>query len=190
MLSGKWTRCNTLTRRECKLSPSPNPPSPQGLDWGKRSNKKSNYCLFVMLQSYVWSSSSTCKIHTRSQYRTQNLKLVFTVNSLKLNDSIGKYTEAGASAFKVTVTLKTFVYRIDCAIYLIISKLEQGGCRIRSRRQNEDEWRTAVGISKCFAKVKRWWLNKPLSKLSGNKVLDCGRHLKWKTPVISTGKSF
>ena len=68
--------------------------------------------------------------------------------------------------------------RIDCAIYLIISKLEQGGCRIRSRRQNEDEWRTAVGISKCFAKVKRWWLNKPLSKLSGNKVLDCGRHLK------------
>lgn len=91
--------------------------------------------------------------------------------------------QPGHGSFKVTLTFYinnvcVWYIRIDCARYLIVSKLEQGGCRIRSRRQYEDERRTAVGVSKCFAKVKWRWLNKPLAKLSGNKVLDCGRHLK------------
>ena len=68
-------------------------------------------------------------------------------------------------------------------MYLIISKLEQGGSGIRSWRQHEDQRPAAVGVSKCFAKVKRRWLNKPLAKFSGDKVLDCGRHLKWNKPL-------
>ena len=61
---------------------------------------------------------------------------------------------------------------------LIISKLEQGGCGIRSWRQHEDERSAAVRVSECFAQVKRWRLNEPLAKLSSNKVLYCRRHLK------------
>lgn len=63
---------------------------------------------------------------------------------------------------------------------LIISELEQSGCRIGSRRQYKDQRCTTVGISESFAQIKRRRLNKLLTKLDSNKVLYCGRDLKGK----------
>ena len=71
---------------------------------------------------------------------------------------------------KTTVTL----FRTN----LIISELEQSGCRIGSRRQYKDQRCTTVGISESFAQVKRRRLNKLFTKLHSNKVLYCGRDLK------------
>ena len=61
---------------------------------------------------------------------------------------------------------------------LIISELEQSGCRIGSRRQYKNQRCTAVGISECFAQIKWRRLNKLFTKLDGNKVLYCGRDLE------------